>query len=131
MDLKGMRQAFMDQAREEFDRLVGQAGQKTSMDEIEEMALDAARRLGAKLAEDRVHEEDALLAEPGVCLKCGAPVRWRAGMKERKLQTLTGTVKYQRRRAKCPQCGAAFSPSGPCLEHLVARNLGSGGAADV
>lgn len=131
MDLKKMRQEFMDQAGEEFDRLVGEAGRKTSMDEIEEKALDAARRLGAKLAEDRVHEEDALLTEPGVCPKCGAPVRWRAGVKERKLQTLTGTVKYQRRRAVCPACKAPFSPSGPCAEHPVAGSVESSEPPDV
>ena len=107
---------FLEQARQEFERMFSQGEQDTlvTFDQRESRAVEIGQKLalwclGRHLAGD----ESAMSGSAAVCPCCGAPVaKSTVPLEKRGVQTRAGPVEFERARAYCAQCRRAFFPSG-------------------
>ena len=120
------RDAFLAEARRLYDEMISRAGPASgdTLDDIEEQAEGAGRKLILKLLKERLAAEAKAEPESAICAKCGRPMRRPEKASARNLDTASGTVRYERRHAICDRCNASFSPSGPAAEDPAARGIG-------
>jgi len=120
------REAFLAEARRLYDEMMSRAGPGSgdTLDDIEEQAEGAGRKLILKMLRERLAAEAKADPETTACAKCGKPMRRPKKASRRNLDTASGTVPYERRHAICDRCNASFSPSGPAAENPVARGIG-------
>ena len=127
------REAFLKEAGELYDAMISRAGPASgdTFDDIEAQGEAAGRRLVLKLLKERLEAEARREAESVVCAKCGRPMRRPKGLGQRRLDTASGTVPYERPHAICDRCGVSFSPAGPAAEDPGAGRISPAPAQGV
>ena len=113
----GGREAFEREAGRLYEQMMGRSGGTDTFDEIEGQGEAAGRALILKLLQDRLKAEAQAQASESRCPTCGKPMRRMKKAAQRHLQTMSGTVAYERPHAQCDRCGASFSPSGQTAQH--------------
>lgn len=84
-------------------------GEVESLDEAEELAMRAAKRVHEQVLQ-RLADERA--AELRSCPECSSEQVQGRGRRPRVLHTALGEVQLSRQRCVCRRCGRSFFPSG-------------------
>jgi uncharacterized protein with PIN domain len=83
-----------------------------TLDEIEEMVIEAGREFQTVLTEAMIEaEEGASRQKKTICPECGEKMRHR-GYRDKPLVTRTGEVILRRAYYRCETCGRGFFPPG-------------------
>jgi hypothetical protein len=86
---------------------------KPNLLQIEEMVLELRERIGKKLAEMVMEEQDAVQpAEPPRCPECGEPMRYK-GRKSLDVESRVGPLDLERGYYHCARCESGLFPPGP------------------
>ena len=80
-----------------------------SLDEAEELAMGAAKRVHKQVLQRLADERGAELRS---CPECGSEHVQGRGRRPRALHTALGEVELWRQRCVCRRCGRTFFPSG-------------------
>jgi len=122
MDEDRKREVFLRDAAQLYDEMMSRAGGTgQKFDDIEEQAEESGRKMARELLASRLAAEEDALPEKVLCPSCGGPMRRPKKKGERKLDTFSGPVSYERRHAICDRCKSSFSPAGPPAGDSAAR----------
>lgn len=85
-----------------------------TLSEIETEVLKLRRQLSARMAEVAIDDQDAVQpVEAPLCPHCGERLRYK-GQKARRLESLVGTLHFQRGYYHCTHCQSGhFPPQSP------------------
>jgi hypothetical protein len=87
--------------------------ERPNFDQIEGKVLELRERLSEGMVRVTVSGEDQVRPVPGpLCSGCGAEMHYK-GLKENKVSSWVGEVKYERGYYYCEGCKQGFFPSGP------------------
>ena len=118
------REVFLSEAAQLYDEMISRAGGTgDKFDDIEEQAEEAGRKMARELLASRLAAEEQAVPEKIPCPICGEPMRRPKKKGQRKLDTFSGPVSYERRHAICDQCKSSFSPAGLPARDSAARRV--------
>jgi len=118
------REEFLRDAAQLYDEMISRAGRTgDKFDDIEEQAEEAGRKIACELLANRLAAEEQTVPEKILCSICGGPMRRPKNKGQRKLDTFSGPVSYERRHAICDRCKSSFSPAGPPTGDSTARRV--------
>ena len=108
-ELKARMKQQTDELIERVIRERKRSGEN-SLEEIEELAIEAGRRFREEVLQELAGEESEAL-EVVYCERCGHRMESR-GKRKREVVSRAGEVKVERRYYRCPQCGKRSFPPG-------------------
>lgn len=97
-----------------IDRLPrwGEDGPAPTLAELEEVMLRLRKRLGQRMVEIVLREQEAMRPVPGPqCATCGQEMRYK-GMKEVTVESRLGPLRVERAYYYCHQCRGGLFPPG-------------------
>lgn len=118
-ELRRRRAAFVDEAGQAFDQMLGEDGQNglVTFEEREDRACDLGDALTRRLLGDHLAADES--ADPGIevaCPICGKAVHCdkpeKARMEKRQVRTRRGVVDLVRAARRCSRCRRIFFPAG-------------------
>ena len=105
---------LMKQAEAMIDELLDWQAERErpNFEEIEGKVLELRERLSGEMARVTVVGQDQVRPVPGpLCPGCGKEMRYK-GMKENRVSSWVGEVRYERGYYYCGGCGQGFFPPG-------------------
>jgi hypothetical protein len=110
-----LRAGLLAEAVEVIDELLDwhEATETPTLSEIEEVVLKLRKRLGERMAETVIEDQDAVRPVPGPgCPECSREMHYK-GMKKVTVEGRTGQVQLRRAYYYCDRCRRGLFPPGP------------------
>lgn len=107
-----LKAELMEEAEEMIDELLGwhKGTAAPTLTEIEDVVLKLRKRLGERMTEVVVEDQEAVRPVPGpACAKCGREMHYK-GMKEVSVEGRTGAARLERGYYYCDRCKSGLFP---------------------
>jgi predicted nucleic acid-binding Zn-ribbon protein len=112
-----LKAELMAEAEAAIDELLGwhEDTSAPTLTEIEEVVLTLRKRLGERMTEVVVEDQEAVRPVPGpACKGCGREMHYK-GMKEVRVEGRTGRAKLERGYYYCDRCKSGLFPPGSAI----------------
>lgn len=113
-----LRAELMAAAEEVIDELLEwhERSEGPTLTEIEDAVLDLRRRLGERMQQAVIEDQEAIHPVPGpACPTCGREMRYK-GMKKLAVSGRTGDIELERAYFYCDRCRSGLFPPGSTTE---------------
>ena len=111
---EGQRKALLAEAEAMIEEYLAWSGanEAPTMSEIEEMVLGLREKMGQRMAEEVLANQEATQpAEAPRCRECGEPMADK-GKKSVRVESRLGSIQAERVHYYCGHCGSGFFPPG-------------------
>ena len=115
--IEQLKAELMAEAEAAIDELLGwhEDTAAPTLTQVEDMVLELRRRLGERMTEIVVEDQEAVRPVPGpACRRCGREMHYK-GMKEVTVEGRTGRVRLERGYYYCDRCKSGLFPPGSAV----------------
>lgn len=95
----------------QLDKQLTNLNEELSLDEIEDIALDARRQVSEDITQALVNHQSKRIQPDEYCARCGGRMR-NKGRKRRRVLTRSGEVEVERTYYYCETCQTGHFPPG-------------------
>ena len=113
-----LKAAMQAEAQEVIDELLDwhDETEAPTLTQMEDIVLELRRRLGERMTEVMIEEQEAVRPVPGpACATCGEEMHYK-DMKPTTIEARVGEVKLERAYYYCKQCRSGLFPPGSAIE---------------